>query len=876
MNAQTAAQPWRVLKFGGTSVAKATNWRTIADQARQGLHGGRRLVVVHSALAGVSNSLLKLLDTALSGEHAAGIDEIRRMHLALADDLGVDGDTLISADLEDLRQVLDGIHLLGEVSPRAHARVLATGEFMATRIGAAYLKACDLPCHWLDVRSVLESRVEDGAGRARFLGATCEFAPDPAFQQALGEIGPLVLTQGFIASDRRGETVLLGRGGSDVSAAYIGAKLQSEAVEIWTDVPGMFSADPRIVTAARLLRTLDFAEAQEIASTGGAVLHPGSVPPLRRHGIPLYIRCTTHPDMPGTCIGPATTDGAPRVKAISINKGLTLVSLETSGMWQQVGFLADAFRIFGEHRVSIDLVSTSETSVTVSIDQEVNSLDPEAMDALVRDLGKLCRVRVIGACAAVSLVGRQIRAILHRLGPALELFEEHRIHLVSQAASDLNLTFVVDEEQAHRLVKRLHHLLIRKGAQDTVLGPTWEQLFGAAVEQTSRVKPWWLTRRDELLALAPADQAAFVYDLDVVDQAICKLKSLSAVERICYAVKANWHPAILQRVHDAGLTFECVSAGELTHVRGLFPDLDSARLLFTPNFAPRAEYEQALAMGVQLTLDNLYPLTHWPELFDGAEVFARIDPGAGRGHHRHVQTAGEHSKFGIPLSQVEQLAALAGACGARVTGLHVHAGSGILDSGHWGEMAAVLARAAEHLPEVRVFNLGGGLGVPESGAEAPLDLAALGASLQTVRDAFADYALWLEPGRYVAASAGVLLARVTQTKGKGEVGYLGINTGMNSLIRPALYGSFHEIVNLSRVGEAATQLTDVVGPICETGDYLGVERLMPPAEENDVIVIANAGAYGRVMSSHYNLREPAIEIVMPPPKPYRKSSTARR
>ena len=112
-------------------------------------------------------------------------------------------------------------------------------------------------------------------------------------------------------------------------------------------------------------------------------------------------------------------------------------------------------------------------------------------------------------------------------------------------------------------------------------------------------------------------------------------------------------------------------------------------------------------------------------------------------------------------------------------------------------------------------------------------------------------------------SAGVLLARVTQTKGKGEVGYVGINTGMNSLIRPALYGAFHEIVNLSRVGEPATQLTDVVGPICETGDYLGVERLMPPAEENDVILIANAGAYGRVMSSHYNLREPAIEIVMP-------------
>ncbi|MGB5622321.1 MAG: bifunctional aspartate kinase/diaminopimelate decarboxylase, partial [Gammaproteobacteria bacterium] len=864
MNGEDAVSPgWTVLKFGGTSVATAERWHAIAAEVRHRLEQGQRVVIVHSALAGVSNRLVALLDAALAGKHLYGVDEIEHIHLRLAADLGLDRSALIADEIEQLRQVLDGIHLLNEVSPRAHARVLASGEMMATRLGAAYLSTRGLPCHWLDARSVLESRREDGGGRGRYLNASCDFDADPLFQQTLAGCGPLVLTQGFIARDHRGDTVLLGRGGSDVSAAYIAAKLQATAVEIWTDVPGMFSADPRIVTAARLLRSLDYAEAQEIASTGGAVLHPRSVPPVRRHGIPMEIRCTSHPEMPGTRISATPADGAPRVKAISINTGLTLVSMETSGMWQQVGFLADAFRIFGEHRVSVDLVSTSETSVTVSIDQEVSSLDEEAMDGLVRELGRLCRVRVIGGCAAVSLVGRQIRAILHRLGPALELFEEHRIHLVSQAASDLNLTFVVDEEQAHRLVKRLHHLLIRVGEQDAVLGPTWEQLFGAAVELGRPVEPWWLARRDELLALAPVDAAAFVYDLEIVDQSIRNLQSLTAIERVCYATKANWHPAVLQRVHDAGLTFECVSVGELEHVRLLFPGLDPARILFTPNFAPRTEYEQALASGVRLTLDNLYPLVHWPELFAGAELFARIDPGAGKGHHRHVQTAGEHSKFGIPISQVDQLATLAHQCGARIIGLHVHAGSGILDSDHWSEMAGLLARVAASLPEVAVFNLGGGLGVPESGADAPLDMAKLDASLTEVRDAFPDYALWLEPGRYVVAAAGVLVARVTQTKGKGEIGYVGINTGMNSLIRPALYGAFHEIVNLSRIGQPATRLTDVVGPICETGDYLGVERLLPPAEEGDVILIANAGAYGRVMSSRYNLREPAGEMVMP-------------
>jgi diaminopimelate decarboxylase/aspartate kinase len=141
-------------------------------------------------------------------------------------------------------------------------------------------------------------------------------------------------------------------------------------------------------------------------------------------------------------------------------------------------------------------------------------------------------------------------------------------------------------------------------------------------------------------------------------------------------------------------------------------------------------------------------------------------------------------------------------------------------------------------------------------------MAALDASLAAARDQLKGFELWLEPGRYVIAEAGVLLATVTQLKGKGDVQYVGISTGMNSLIRPALYGAYHEIANLSRVGEAATEIVNVVGPICETGDRLGSDRLLPPSREGDVIAIANAGAYGYVMSSGYNQREPAKEVVI--------------
>jgi len=161
-----------------------------------------------------------------------------------------------------------------------------------------------------------------------------------------------------------------------------------------------------------------------------------------------------------------------------------------------------------------------------------------------------------------------------------------------------------------------------------------------------------------------------------------------------------------------------------------------------------------------------------------------------------------------------------------------------------------------------VLDLGGGFGVPEKASRTPLDLAAIDAGLQAFRREHPRFALWLEPGRYLVAKAGVLLARVTQLKGKGEVRYAGVATGMNSLIRPALYGAYHEIVNLTRLDEPETQTYEVVGPICETGDVLGHDRRLPPTREGDVLLIATAGAYGYAMSSRYNLREPAEELVI--------------
>ena len=227
-----------------------------------------------------------------------------------------------------------------------------------------------------------------------------------------------------------------------------------------------------------------------------------------------------------------------------------------------------------------------------------------------------------------------------------------------------------------------------------------------------------------------------------------------------------------------------------------------------------------------------------------------------------MRTAGAHAKFGVPVADLDQLAQEARKVGARVVGLQAHVGSGIFDVTTWQRTARQLADLAQRFDAVRAIDVGGGLGVPERSDQPGVDLAKLDTLLAAVRAEHPRLEFWLEPGRYLAASAGALLARVTQLKSKGDVRYVGVATGMNSLIRPALYGAYHEIANLTRLGEPATELVNIVGPICESADVLGHDRLLPPTREGDVILIANAGAYGHCMSSHYNLRDPAEELVL--------------
>lgn len=864
--AAPAHRPWIVLKFGGTSVSRRSRWDTIGQLAkRRADEEGARVLVVVSALSGTTNALQGLIDAHADGVAvAAGVDALLTRHRDFAVELDLDPDAVLG-------ERFAALHRLGQDPRRTHAELdwqaelLAQGELLSSTLGVAYLSRAGFDMGWLDAREGLTAQsLPNQSAWARRLSVSCYLDDRVALRERLAARPErLLLTQGFIARAEDGGTAILGRGGSDTSAACFGALLGALRVEIWTDVPGMFSANPRAVPEARLLARLDFEEAQEIATTGAKVLHPRCISPCREAGVPLWIRDTERPDLAGTVIE-AFADAAPGVKAISSRRGIVLVSMESVGMWQQVGFLADVFAAFKHHGLSVDLIGSAETNVTVSLDPGENLVSTDVLEALCADLAQVCRVKVIAPCAAITMVGRGIRSRLHKLNAVLAEFGRERVHMISQSSNDLNLTFVVDEGVAEGLLPRLHGLLIEAGAMPIddarVFGPSWKELGGLV---RPRAAPWWQGARDALLEAAARGTPRYVYHLPTVRERARSLKALPSLAQRLYAIKANAHPDILRTLDSEGFGFECVSLAEVRHVLATLPGINPLRLLFTPNFAPRAEYAAALELGVNLTIDSLFPLQRWPELFAGRRLWLRVDPGFGEGHHEKVRTGGKEAKFGLAIEAVADAAALVRKLGARVVGLHAHIGSGIADATHWQAVFGRLAALAEGIGTVEALDIGGGLGIPYEPEAEPFDLQAFGERLAEMKSACPHFDLWIEPGRFLVAEAGVLLLSVTQVVDKLGLLRVGVDAGMNALMRPALYGAWHGIHSLSR-GPVGEQFEcEVVGPICETGDVLGRRRRLPVGTtEGDTLLIADAGAYGAVMASRYNLRALPEEEVM--------------
>jgi aspartate kinase len=443
-----------VMKFGGTSVQDAKAIERAAHIV-QGRLADRPVVVV-SAMAKVTDSLLAMGKAAGSGDRKTALKmarSLRERHYDTAGELlgtalftEFHGD--LGADFEDLDELLRGIGAVGEITPRTYDYVASFGEVLSSKIVAAAFTARGLSGAHVDSRQCL---LTDSA----YTRAVPQYEETNERLrkrvQPLIDAGKVPVMGGFIGANSSGITTTIGRGGSDFSAAIFGAGLHAERIEIWTDVDGMMTTDPRITPTARRIKVISFDEAAELAYFGAKVLHPATVLPAIQQNIPVYVLNSLNP----TCEGTKVTARAPRCtnifKAIALKKKITLVEVAAPRRLLVRGYLKSIFEAFDQHEVAVDVVSTSEVSVSVTA--ETN----ESIPALAADLAKLADVKYEGRKAIVCLVGENLR---DRPGIAAKVFgilEDVKIRMISQGASEINLTFVIEEDDAAEVVRRLHH-----------------------------------------------------------------------------------------------------------------------------------------------------------------------------------------------------------------------------------------------------------------------------------------------------------------------------------------------------------------------------------------------------------------------------------
>jgi aspartate kinase len=442
-----------VLKFGGTSVADADAIARLVSIVRA--RGGPRTVVV-SALAGVTDGLLEIADVVLR-EPACAHDALtaiaRRHHDVAAALRDPNRRERLEADIDGLaRAVARNLHAIaaaGAGAPAVVDRLVAVGELWSSRIAAAFLADAGVAAHWLDARTVVRTDGHHRCASPDF--AATEAAVARLVRPALA-LDRVVVMAGFVGSGPGGHTTTLGRGGSDYSATIVGACLQADAIEIWTDVDGVLSADPRVVADARLLPALSYEDAQALATFGAKVLHPKTIEPAAARGIPVVVRNSRRPAAPGTRIDAAGA-GDGRVAAVTSRAGVSLVDIAARVPGQPGSFAILAFQSLADAGISVVLGEFSDDRLTVVVDQAFD------LDGFRARVAAFAEVRVRAGLAAVCAVGDRLTAEPHLMSGAFAVFDEAAVHLVSRPHGRTSFAVIVDDRGVHDLVARLHHHL---------------------------------------------------------------------------------------------------------------------------------------------------------------------------------------------------------------------------------------------------------------------------------------------------------------------------------------------------------------------------------------------------------------------------------
>jgi aspartate kinase len=448
-----------VCKFGGTSVQDAEAMTRVAQ-----IIGRRRKqqpIVVASAMGKTTNQLLEAAQTAARGKRQEALDlltKIKEKHLKEAQKLGIATTEdwvfeVMQGYFKEMRDLAKGLAALGELTPRTTDAMASYGERLATAILTQVLENNGIPAQLMDARQCVIT--DDNYMRA----APLFDLTDSAIVEHLLPVvkaGKVPVFQGFIGRTKNGITTTIGRGGSDYSAAIVGAALDVDDIQIWTDVDGIMTTDPRTVPEARRIKAISFDEAAELAYFGAKVLHPATIIPAVRKKIPVHVLNSYKPDQEGTLI----TDEAPPcenpVKAIAYKRGITVVNIASTRMLMAHGFLKKIFEIFDYYKAPVDVVSTSEVSVSLTVDETSELWD------IVTELKKIGDVNVEGSKAIVCCVGENLRNIPGVPHVVFDALDDVKISMISQGASAINITFVIDEERLPEVVRNLHDSFFRK------------------------------------------------------------------------------------------------------------------------------------------------------------------------------------------------------------------------------------------------------------------------------------------------------------------------------------------------------------------------------------------------------------------------------
>ncbi|MFT1058211.1 lysine-sensitive aspartokinase 3 [Enterobacter hormaechei] len=442
-----------VAKIGGTSVADYDAMNRSADVV---LADPNTRLVVLSASAGVTNLLVSLSEGLEATERFVKLDALRKIQFDILERL--QNPNVIR---EEVERLLENITTLAEAASLATSSALTDelvshGELMSTLLFVEIMRERNIQAQWFDVRKVM--RTSDRFGRAE---PDVEVLAELTNQQLAPRLDEgIVITQGFIGSEAKGRTTTLGRGGSDYTAALLGEALHATRVDIWTDVPGIYTTDPRVVSAAKRIDVIAFEEAAEMATFGAKVLHPATLLPAVRSDIPVFVGSSKDPKAGGTLVC-KKTENPPLFRALALRRKQTLVTLHSHNMLHSRGFLAEVFGILARHNISVDLITTSEVSIALTLDTtgSTSTGDTLLTQSLLIELSELCRVEVEEDLALVAIIGNKLS---RACGVGKEVFgvlDPFNIRMICYGASSYNLCFLVPADQAEQVVQKLHQNL---------------------------------------------------------------------------------------------------------------------------------------------------------------------------------------------------------------------------------------------------------------------------------------------------------------------------------------------------------------------------------------------------------------------------------